>query len=121
LPDELELDWRGKQVLAQIRKGEASAVGAAAGLVFDASQKRVPVDTGKLKASGRVEVDEENATATISYGKGLPDYRAVAEHEKTEYKHEHGQAKYLEGPLNELKKQALGAIAADLKKKLGFK
>ncbi len=42
----------------------------AAGVVFDDSQRLVQVDTGRLKASGRVTAD--GAGGQLSYGRGLP-------------------------------------------------
>ncbi len=53
--------------------------------VYECNQERVPVDTGALKASGRIEEDRDSIS--IAYGHGDPetvDYGAIV-HERERY------------------------------------
>lgn len=65
---------------------------------FEETQDRVPVKSGKLKASGRISVraGEKQLTAKILYGgDGVP--YALIVHENLEHDHPNGgQAKYVE-------------------------
>lgn len=45
--------------------------------VYAESQADVPVDTGQLKASGVVAGTAGSGVRTVSYGRGLPDSRAI--------------------------------------------
>ena len=72
----------------------------AMGIIYNASQPLVPVDTGALKRSGIVEqVDNgfkikyhsENPTSGYNY--------AVIQHENMSFNHRVGQAKYLEDAI----------------------
>lgn len=111
--------WRGAQALAAMRAGAAAGLQAAGKMVFDASQERVPQDTSELKESGKLEVDEAQLRAEISYGEGLPDPRAVISHEKLEIQHDDGTAKYLENPMTEMAGEVGEVVAASIRKNLG--
>lgn len=65
--------------------------------ILNESQGQVPVDTGTLKASGRMEESgsAKKFTVTVSYN---TDY-AIFVHEITRYYHTHGSAKFLENPF----------------------
>lgn len=63
----------------------------------------VPVDLGTLRASGFVdgpEISGNTATVTLGYGGAASAY-ALIQHERMDYHHDVGQAKYLEQPVNE--------------------
>lgn len=65
-----------------------------------ASKPLVPVDMGVLRASGTVfrpEFDGNRVSVTIGYGGAASDY-ALVQHERLDYHHDVGQAKYLEQP-----------------------
>lgn len=68
------------------------------------SQPQVPVHTGALKATGRVEpmgsMGSGEFSVGIVYGSGEVDY-AVQVHEDLEAHHPQGKAKYLEDPVRE--------------------
>lgn len=67
------------------------------------SKRRVPVDTGVLRASGHVQEPVRkgtNISVTLAYGGAAESY-AVIVHEDLEALHPHGQAKYLESVLKE--------------------
>ena len=63
----------------------------------------VPVDTGVLKASGHVqppEITRGRVSVTLGYGGAASAY-ALVQHERTDFHHTVGQAKYLEQPVLE--------------------
>ena len=91
--------------------GRAGAVAAAEALrhegqeVLARSIDEVPVDTGALKASGRLLPQQGGVIQTgntmevqIAFGSTAADY-AVYVHENLEAHHPHGKAKYVEGPM----------------------
>lgn len=87
------------------------------------SKRRCPVSPtpappgvvpGTLRASGRVSKPEHegrNISVTLSYG-GLAEDYAVPQHERLDYHHTTGQAKYLESVLNESRPFMLRRIGA---------
>ena len=73
----VRLNLRG---FVRARTGTADAIdrGAkrAAGFVGDLAQQLAPEETGALKASKHVE-QRESGVYTVSFGRGLPDARAI--------------------------------------------
>lgn len=73
--------------------------------IFDASQELVPVDTGRLRASGYVRVRTEKRSgrvrAEIGYGLGGQPHYAGIVHERLDIRHAKGkQAKFLEAAID---------------------
>ena len=71
--------------------------------IYDESQNLVPVDTGKLKASGFIEVrkNTRGVTAVIGYARGNNPHYAAFVHERLDLYHEPPtQAKFLEEAAN---------------------
>lgn len=110
--------------LVVLRAAAEEVVGEAAQLVFHESQRLVPVDTGALKASGRVTQD--GLEAAISYGgedgagrngQDTAAY-AVPQHERLDFEHPNGQAKYLEIPMHAQADRVAEALAAGLRRVL---
>lgn len=66
-----------------------------------------PVDTGKLRSSGRVEIGEY---IEIIFGGGGVDY-AVKVHEDMSVRHKTGQAKFLERAVKEDSNAFLAIVA----------
>jgi hypothetical protein len=54
----------------------------------------VPVDTGALRASGRVEGPRSDLTVLLSFGDAATSY-ALRQHEELDYRHPVGEARYL--------------------------
>lgn len=93
------------------------------------SQKKAPVDTGDLRGSVLVEMDNtviakgnEDGGLTVTGDapenstKGSVSYNtpyAANQHEHTEYDHKNGQAKYLESVLTGEKDRILQLIAGE--------
>ena len=76
--------------IKDLNRGNARAI-------LEVSQPLVPVDTGALKRSGRVEDAPKNASVLI-YGGGPINY-AVYVHYILTNKHKVGQAQYVGQPL----------------------
>jgi hypothetical protein len=80
---------------------EAGVYGLGSEIMTD-SKGRVPVDLGALKGSGYVTlpvVTRDAVRVELGYGGPAKAY-AVVQHERTEYKHETGEAKFLENAVN---------------------
>lgn len=92
----------------------AAAIYQEAQIEMTESKRRVPVDTGVLRASGFVAEPErkgKSISVTLSYG-GAAEVYAIVQHENLEYFHRVGQAKFLESVLNESRPHMAGRIAA---------
>ena len=93
---------------SRLLKAEVKSLTAlAAGLYKEAietmaeSAMEVPVDLGILRASGTVnppEISGNGVSVTFGYGGAASDY-AIPQHEREDYSHTVGKAKYLEDPL----------------------
>jgi hypothetical protein len=76
---------------------------------------------GTLRASGQVaepEYQGNNISVTLSYGGAAIDY-AIVQHERLDYHHTTGQAKYLESVINESRPFMAARLAARLQLKEG--
>jgi hypothetical protein len=88
---------QGVKVAARALRHEAQEA-------FAASQDEVPVDTGALKASGRIRPEVgvfergNEVYVELTYGGSATEY-SIYVHENLEANHPHGKAKYLEDPL----------------------
>lgn len=93
---ELRLD---KQVLiGAIKRGGKKATWSALDHLASVSKEQVPLDTGALKNSCTVSVNDDGSEGTISYDTPY----AVEQHENLIYHHQRGRkAKYLEDPVND--------------------
>jgi hypothetical protein len=76
--------------------------------IAEVSAQQTPLEEGTLVRSQQVKV--EGDTASISYGTPYARYQ----HERLSLRHEHGNAKFLEGPMIAEKDTALDIIANDL-------
>ena len=67
------------------------------------SRPLVPVDTGVLRASGHVQLPDLTPTgASVEFGYGgAASAYAVVQHERLDFSHPSGQAKFLEQPTLE--------------------
>lgn len=83
---------------------------------FSNSQDEVPVDTGALKASGRVRPETgvfqrgNEVYVELTYGGTATEY-SIYVHENLEAYHPHGKAKYLEDPMSRQVNGISGRIA----------
>ena len=97
-------------------KAAARALRSEAQDAFAISQDEVPVDTGALKASGRVRPEVgvyergNELSVELTYGGTAMEY-AIIVHENLESFHPHGKAKYLEDPMSRQVQGISGRIA----------
>jgi len=97
-----------KEVLKNLRRLAVRYPEAAAdalyaeGMLIDANMvPRIPVDTGRLRASHYVAPPKrDGGVLVVEVGVGMK--YAVPVHERTELRHTVGEAKYLENALNAL-------------------
>jgi len=83
------------------------------------TQELVPVDTGALKKSGKLLVNEkhvgENVPAiVVTYGNDKVDY-AIYQHENLDYFHNIGQAKFIEQPAREYRLTLIHIVEREFK------
>lgn len=93
---------------SKVRAAREPAGVAAMTHVAQVSAEEVPVETGTLLGTQEIK-GSEDGTTSIKYGTPYARYQ----HERLDLRHEHGNAKYLEGPLIHEKDEALD-IAADV-------
>ncbi|MCK9928803.1 hypothetical protein MXD62_16735 [Frankia sp. Mgl5] len=113
-----EFVWRGGELTAAVRAAALEGLRAAAELIGDASDRRIPVESGDLRESREDDVDEGSLTVDITYGGrgGLPQAYAIRQHEDLELQHPSGgQAKFLEQALETNKNDVFEMIADDIR------
>jgi hypothetical protein len=97
-----------KGIQDALKKAKASGPQALAGAIYVAAnsvmteaKQRAPVDLGPLRASGYVTLPAKGPNPKVELGFGGPSAPyALIQHERTEFKHEVGEAKYLENAIN---------------------
>lgn len=99
--------------VAAIKAGETAGLTAVLDEVLDVSQRLVPVDTGELKRSGRVQVSGNEGAVFYT------DSKAVGAHEDLRGRNRTGQAKFLEQPLMDAPTAKAERVAAEIRSRLG--
>ena len=74
---------------------------------------------GELRKSAQSSFDESKITGAVSYGGSLATDYALIQHERTDFIHLEGEAKYLEKPLMENQKKYITFIQNTLKRFIG--
>jgi len=91
--------------------------------IFEESQDEVPLDTGNLRASGKLgfpKIEGKDVVVEISYGGAAADYALVV-HEDLEMNFRNGKkAKYLEDPARRRIKGMDGRLLASVRKAMGI-
>ena len=102
--------------LADLNRGNARAI-------LEASQPLVPVDTGALRRSGRVEKEKGNASVMVYGGGGFTNPRtkrvidyAGYVHYRLDVKHPVGQSQYVGDPLRTERLKRKQATARAMRK-----
>jgi len=87
----------------RIQQAVAAGVYQAANAVMTNAKQRAPLDTGVLRASGYVTLPQvgPRPRCEVGFGGAASAY-ALIQHERTEYHHEVGEAKYLEKAFNDV-------------------
>lgn len=107
--------------LAAMLAAKIAGEDAGAEVLLHVSEPDVPVESGRLVASGHVE-PSEGAGAQVVYETADPrsgyDYAAI-QHQRTDYKHEHGKDHYLSDPMEQDHAAIAEAAFAPIRKVLG--
>lgn len=104
-------EWNGDIVAAAISASAHEALNHAAELLRGDSVPLAPLDRGDLRGSAQVTpATASNLTSHVSYDTPY----AARQHEELGWRHDEGQAKYLEGPLTENEAKYQQAIASRL-------
>ena len=94
-----------------------------AATIFEESQDQVPLDTGNLRASGKLglpQVQGNELVVEITYGGAAADY-ALAVHEDMERTYRNGKkSKYLEDPAKRRLEGMSGRLLKSVKKAMGI-
>lgn len=96
-----QLEKKFTEKVNDIKLASSEGLVEAGKYLLDLSQPLVPVDTGRLKDSGKV-IQENNNTIYVTYEAFNPEngYEyAPIQHEVLDFHHNIGQAKYLEEPF----------------------
>jgi hypothetical protein len=104
----------------QAREQAAGALFEIAEEIIAQSQLLVPVDLGTLKNSKFVEPPHHTThdiSVTMGYGGQAKDY-AIVQHERLDFHHTVGQAKYLETPFVEARRVVLTRLASKIRERL---
>ncbi len=94
-----------------------------AALIFEESQDEVPLDTGNLRASGKLglpQIQGSELVVEISYGGAAADYALVV-HEDLERNYRNGKkSKYLEDPAKRRIIGLSGRLLRSVRKSMGI-
>lgn len=104
----IDLNALAKRTSAAIPAGIAKALEHVRGVSAD----QTPLETGHLV--GSVNIDVEGREGSISYAGPYARYQ----HERLDLHHEHGNAKYLEGPMLSESDAAKRLVADEIKRAL---
>lgn len=97
---------------AALRRGKRPALDAAGHVVLDSSNRLIPEETGEMERTGDVQVDGD--TASIFY----THPGAAVQHERLDYHHDNGQAKFLEQSTTRTRGEQAEALARELRREL---
>lgn len=95
-------------------KAVGNALMAAGNYLFERSQPLVPVRTGALKKSGKVNLTKHQGKQAVSVTYNT--HYALRVHEDLEMFHTNGQAKYLSQPAKEYHKTLIHIVKEDLRR-----
>ena len=98
--------------LTEIEKAARDALQDAAKEVLKVAKQKAPADTKGLRRSGRVLVDDVTVRVVFR------SPHAWLQHERLDYKHDEGEAKYLERAVEEVGVEAeiISDVTARLKR-----
>lgn len=126
----------GQGILGAIEKVLEAALSGledAAHLVMDRAKEEVPLlepesmkragrtggdqggTPGELRDSGKVDMERDQRRAALSFN----TVYASLQHERMDWHHTHGSAKYLERPMTEMRSEVVETIAARIREVTG--
>lgn len=90
--------WNGDEYSLKLGEAGADGLNRAAEFLRAKSVPRAPIDRGPLRESAQVhDATPSDLESAVSYDTAY----AVRQHEELGYRHDDGEAKYLERPLHE--------------------
>jgi len=108
-------EWRGDVASNLLGQLASNGLNRAADYLLHQSQELAPEDTEALEESAVThKTNPAELAAQVQYRK----YYAVWQHEKLNYHHKHGQAKFLEQPLVEHARDISNIVASEIEKGL---
>lgn len=113
MSDVAEINAKLKQLEATIKSQKTDWLRDVAQDLTGEAQRRAPKDEGTLRASGHWEVKGEKARIMFDQ-----EYAAI-QHERIDFVHTDGEAKYLERPMKEKQAAYINDLAARLRRKIG--
>ena len=99
--------------LDAVRRAAEAALYQAGSIIMTEAKQRAPVDVGTLRNSGYVTLPRRQGGDTFveaGFGGAAKAY-AVRQHEELAYRHEVGEAKYLENAINAKEQEVRERIA----------
>jgi len=106
--------WHKERATRAVRDGSAEGLQRAGDYALARANENVPVDTGDLRDSGRVDVDEREGVVVVSYDEPY----AVKQHEDTFYTHTSGRAKWLQLAVQEAARRFPGIFRDSIEPRL---
>lgn len=113
---QIEADFPERIGAALFQEGQIEMTEAKRRTPVSPLPARNGVVPGTLRASGTVHEPDysgKHVSVTLSFGGAAEDY-AIVQHERLDYHHTTGQAKYLESVLNESRQYMLARLARRL-------
>lgn len=109
-----------KRIDQRVDRAIGAGLFVAGNIIMTDAKERVPVDTGSLRASGYVTLPRKEAgDIVVEAGFGGPSAEyAVPVHERTEVRHEVGEAKYFERAVQAKMQQAAEMAAQETERVL---
>ncbi|MBD3781698.1 MAG: hypothetical protein IE926_01900 [Micrococcales bacterium] len=101
-----------KKARRALRNATPEALDAAGRVVLDASNRLIPTDTGEMEKTGDVRVTGDTAAVFYTHP------GAARQHERLDYHHDDGQAKFLEQASARTRAEQLAALAGEIRKEL---
>lgn len=100
-------------ILSDIEKAVQAGLEEHAKAVLERSNELAPKDTGDMVKTGFVN------TTDLAAQVGYTDFVARFQHERLDYQHDDGQAKFLEAAASELEDQLAPTIGRHIREALG--
>lgn len=110
------MPWNGDAASRIIAQSATNGLNRAADYLLEQAQQLTPEQTGGLEESARThKTNPQELASQVQFLK----YTAVWQHEKLNYRHKKGQAKYLSTPLRTKAKNLCDIVAQSIKRALG--
>lgn len=104
----MRLRWRGDEAVRRARAGLREGGREALERIRQEAVSRTPVDTGALRESAHVEMEAREGRVVYA----LP--YAIPQHEREDYAHRQGEARFLSGAAQDCGEETLEALGRAL-------